>query len=283
MKVFAPFRFDPTNQCLWRRADTGEEARVLLAPKAFALLSHLVEHAGQLVTHEELLDAVWPGSVVEPQAVKRHIFAVRSALGDRPKNSLFIETVAKRGYRFIAPVSEQLASSPVVAGSLTPGTLVGRGAALGELREAWQRTLSGELQLVFITGEPGIGKTTLAEEFCRQLALSGQSLRIAHGQCIEGYGSKEAYGPMLDALGPLCRGPQAEAIVQILSAQARRRQPTSKRNRGISNRSARTARSAAPLFCGWRIHCQNKSRCARFSSPPPLLRGFSTRIRSRHL
>jgi DNA-binding winged helix-turn-helix (wHTH) protein len=94
MKVFAPFRFDPTNQCLWRRADTGEEARVLLAPKAFALLNHLVEHAGQLVTHEELLDAVWPGSVVEPQAVKRHILAVRSALGDRPKNSLFLPAAA---------------------------------------------------------------------------------------------------------------------------------------------------------------------------------------------
>jgi predicted ATPase/DNA-binding winged helix-turn-helix (wHTH) protein len=222
MKVFAPFRFDPTNQCLWRRADSGEEARVLLAPKAFALLSHLVEHAGQLVTHEELLDAVWPGSVVEPQAVKRHILAVRSALGDRPKNSLFIETVAKRGYRFIAPVSEQLASSPVVSGSSIQGTrtLVGRAGALEVLDDAWQRTLSGERQLVFIMGEPGIGKTALAEEFRRQVAVGGQSLRIAHGQCIEGYGSKEPYYPMLDALGRLCRGPQAAAIIKILATEA---------------------------------------------------------------
>src|SRR6202021_1809391 len=46
------------------------------------------------------------------------------------------------------------------------------------------------------------------------------SVRIAHGQCIEGYGSKEAYGPILDALGRLCRGPQAEPIVRILSANA---------------------------------------------------------------
>jgi DNA-binding winged helix-turn-helix (wHTH) protein/tetratricopeptide (TPR) repeat protein len=220
MKVFAQFRFDPANQCLWRRGDTGQEARVLLAPKAFALLSHLVEHAGQLVTHEELLDAVWPGSVVEPQAVKGHILAVRTALGDRAKNSLFIETIPKRGYRFIAPVSEQMASSPVVSGSSTRGTLVGRRGSLEALHEAWQRTLSGERQIVVITGEPGIGKTVLAEEFHRQVAVGERTVRIAHGQCMEGYGSKEPYGPMLDALGRLCRGPQAEPIVQILSAEA---------------------------------------------------------------
>jgi DNA-binding response OmpR family regulator len=93
MKVFFPFRFDTANQCLWRRGDTGQEERILLTPKAFAVLDHLVEHAGRLVTHNELLEAVWPDTVVEPQAVKRYVVAVRSALGDRPgaeRNTLLI-------------------------------------------------------------------------------------------------------------------------------------------------------------------------------------------------
>ena len=220
MKVFAPFRLDTVNQCVWRLGDTGREERILLAPKAFAVLAYLVEHAGRLVTHDELLEAVWPGSVVEPQAVKKHVLRVRGALGDRPKNSRFIETVTKRGYRFIAPVSEAVASSPVVSGRAAQGTLVGRGVALEALHEAWQRTLSGERQIVLITGEPGIGKTALAEEFQRQVAVREFCVRIARGQCMEGYGSKEPYGPMLDALGRLCRGPRAEPIVQILSAEA---------------------------------------------------------------
>jgi DNA-binding winged helix-turn-helix (wHTH) protein len=220
MKVFSPFRLDTVNQCLWRLAGRGRDERVLLTPKAFAVLAYLVEHAGRLVTHDELLEAVWPGSVVEPQAVKKHVLAVRSALGDHPKNSLFIETVTKRGYRFIAPVSEPLASSSSVSGKRTQGTLVGRSTALEELHEAWQHALSAERQIVFITGEPGIGKTALVEEFSRQLTVGEQSIRIAHGQCIEGSGSKEAYGPMLEALGRLCRGAQAGPIVQILSAEA---------------------------------------------------------------
>jgi hypothetical protein len=88
------------------------------------------------------------------------------------------------------------------------------------LHEAWQRALSGERQIVLITGEPGIGKTALAEEFQRRVAVGERSVRIVHGQCTEGYGSREAYGPMLDALGQLCRGPQAEPIIQILSTEA---------------------------------------------------------------
>jgi DNA-binding winged helix-turn-helix (wHTH) protein len=100
MKVFYPFRLDRRNQSLWKLDERGREERVLLTPKAFAVLVHLVEHAGRLVTQDELLEAVWRGSVVEPQAVKKHIVAVRGALGDRPKNSHFIETVTKRGYRF---------------------------------------------------------------------------------------------------------------------------------------------------------------------------------------
>src|ERR1700733_7930363 len=220
MKLFAAFRLDPLNQCLWRRGDTGLEARILLAPKTFAVLAYLVEHAGRLVTHDELLEAVWPGIVIEPQAVKRHVLTVRGALGDRPKNPIFIETMPKRGYRFIAPVSAPVeAESPI--GAIGPARdLVGRGSAFEVLREMWRRALNGERQIVFITGEAGIGKTALAEEFQRQVAVGERSVHIAHGQCIEGYGSKEPYGPMLDALGQLCRGPQGEPIIQILSTEA---------------------------------------------------------------
>jgi DNA-binding winged helix-turn-helix (wHTH) protein len=219
MKVFGPFRLDAVNQCLWRRGDTMEE-RILLTPKTFAVLAHLVENAGRLVTHDELLETVWPDTIVEPQSVKRHILEVRATLGDRPKNSLFIETVTRRGYRFIAPVSEYIAASPFVSGSAAQGTLVGRGGALEELHEAWHRVSSGGRQIVFITGALGIGKTTIVETFRDQVAVGEQSTRVAHGQCMDGYGSKEAYGPMLQALGQLCRGSQSEPIVRILSTVA---------------------------------------------------------------
>jgi predicted ATPase len=162
---------------------------------------------------------VWPNAVVDPQAVRRHVLAVRSALGDRPRKSLFIETIPKRGYRFIAQVSE-IADSRSIVSSRTAQDLVGRGSAMEVLHEAWRRSLGGERQIVFITGEPGIGKTALVEEFQRQVAAGERSVHMAHGQCIEGYGSKEAYGPMLDALGRLCRGPQAGPIVQILFSDA---------------------------------------------------------------
>jgi DNA-binding winged helix-turn-helix (wHTH) protein/tetratricopeptide (TPR) repeat protein len=220
MKSFAPFRLDPVNQCLWRRADTEHEERILLTPKAFSVLTYLVNHAGRLVTHDELLNSVWSRTVVEPQTVKKHIVEVRTALGDRPKRSLFIETLPRRGYRFIAPVSECAATQQVVSGRAVPSALVGRGRALEDLHEAWQHAACGERQIVFITGEPGIGKSALAEVFCQQAALTEKSVRIAHGQCIETYGNKEAYGPMLEALGQLCRGPRAEPIVQILFAEA---------------------------------------------------------------
>lgn len=220
MKEFPPFRLDARNQCLWRVDKMKRDERILVTPKAFAVLEHLVECAGRLVTHEELLEAVWPGCVVEPQAVKKRILHVRNALGDRPKKSRFIETVPKRGYRFIAPVSEYIASGPSMAVKGAPGTLVGRKQALTGLHGVLQQATGGERQIVFITGEAGIGKTALADEFRRQSACTDHSLRTATGQCVEGYGGKEPYYTMLDALGRLCAGPQGESIVRILAAQA---------------------------------------------------------------
>src|SRR5271157_1460120 len=82
MKEFPPFRLDLVNQCLWRHSDGADEQRILLTPKAFAMLRYLVEHAGRPVTQDELLDALWPDTFVQPEVLKSHIKDIRSALED---------------------------------------------------------------------------------------------------------------------------------------------------------------------------------------------------------
>jgi DNA-binding winged helix-turn-helix (wHTH) protein len=206
MKEFPPFRLDSVNQCLWRHGNAGDDERILLTPKAFAVLGYLVEHAGRLVTQNELLEAVWPDTFVQPEVLKYQIADIRSTLGDRAKNSLFIETLPRRGYRFVATVTEGESAGALAPASPARGRLVGRDRALDALRDCLRRTLKGQRQIVFITGEPGIGKTALADEFQRQAAAEEPSIRIARGQCVEGYGGTEAYYPMLEALGQLCHG-----------------------------------------------------------------------------
>ncbi len=220
MKEFPPFRLDTVNQCLWRNRTKGDDERILLTPKAFGVLRYLVEHAGRLVTHDELLDAVWPNTHIQPQAIKKLVVDLRSALGDRAKKPLFIETLHRRGYRFIAAVSEGTGAKPALPVAPARGKLVGRERELSDLSECLGKALRGERQIVFITGEPGIGKTALAEAFQRQAVVEAPGLRIARGQCVEGYGGKEAYYPMLEALGELCRGPGGESVIQTLAAQA---------------------------------------------------------------
>jgi DNA-binding winged helix-turn-helix (wHTH) protein len=117
MKEFLPFRLDLPNQCLWRSREREEEQRILLSPKAFAMLRYVVERAGRLVTQDELLEALWSEAFVQPEVLKSHIRDIRGALGDDPKTPHFIETLPRRGYRFIAPVNE---SSEEVAFEVTP-------------------------------------------------------------------------------------------------------------------------------------------------------------------
>ena len=140
MKEFPPFRLDTVNQCLWRHVEAGNDERILLTPKEFAVLRHLVERAGRLVTQDELLDAVWPEAHVEPAVLKNQILSIRNALGDRPKSPVFIETLARRRYRFIASVRDGVASTNLGGDSLSR-KLVGREAALGELRGALGKSL----------------------------------------------------------------------------------------------------------------------------------------------
>ena len=219
-KVFPPFRLDTVDQCLWRRGETGQDERVLLTPKAFAVLHHLLEHAGRLVTQQELLDAVWPDTFVQPEVLKYQIADIRSILGDNPKDPVFIETLPRRGYRFVAAVRGSDEAESLSSTRTARGRLVGRARELVELRTCLAKALRGQRQVVFITGEPGIGKTALADEFQRQTVAELPSLRIARGQCVEGYAGTEPYYPILEAMGQLGRGPEGDRVVQVLAAHA---------------------------------------------------------------
>jgi DNA-binding winged helix-turn-helix (wHTH) protein/tetratricopeptide (TPR) repeat protein len=220
MQDFPPFRLDTVNQCLWRRQETAQDERLLLTPKAFAVLRYLVEHAGQLVTQEELLAAVWPETYIKPEVLKSRIFEIRGVLGDRPKTPRFIETLPRRGYRFIAAVCDTPPAPPAEPVQPDDGRLVGRARALGALRECLHRSLRRQRQMVFLTGEPGIGKTALVDAFQQQALAAVPELRLAHGQCLEGYGGKEAYYPMLEALAELCRGAGGDAVVHAMVVHA---------------------------------------------------------------
>src|SRR5215510_798602 len=99
--IFAFFRLDPDNACVWR----GTEM-VALTPKAFAVLQYLVAHAGQLVTKEALLSAVWPKMAVSEAVLTVCLSEIRKTLGDSVKTPRCIATVHRRGYRFIAAVTE---------------------------------------------------------------------------------------------------------------------------------------------------------------------------------
>ena len=97
--------------------------------------------------------------------------------------------------------------------------LVGRDADLVRLRERLEQALKGQRQLVFVTGEPGIGKTALVEALLAGID-EGVPLRIGRGQCVEQHGAGEPYLPVLEALGRLGRGVGREQLVQILRQQA---------------------------------------------------------------
>jgi DNA-binding winged helix-turn-helix (wHTH) protein len=216
MKEFRTFRMDTANHRLWR----GQE-RVSMTPKAFDLLRYLVEHSDRLVTQSEILAALWPETHVNPEVVKKHVLEIRKALGDRSSQPAFIETFPKRGYQFVAPVRETpIAAPPAPIGARAVQTIVGRDAGMARLESALDGALRGERELIFVTGEAGVGKTTLVDAFHRS-AAGRPSLRIARGHCVEGFGGKEAYYPVLEALGGLIRDSRERDGSAVARALAR--------------------------------------------------------------
>jgi DNA-binding winged helix-turn-helix (wHTH) protein/Flp pilus assembly protein TadD len=96
---FGPFRLDPAKSLLWREGEL-----VPLPPKALDLLLALLEQAGDVAGKQELMDRVWPDAFVEEANLSVNVATIRKVLGTLPDGSAYIETVARRGYRFVAPV-----------------------------------------------------------------------------------------------------------------------------------------------------------------------------------
>src|SRR5262245_32734507 len=98
---FDRFRLDPHERLL-----LSEGQRLRLEPKDLEILLVLVENRGHVVGKEQLFEKVWPGTFVEEGNLARHISVLRQALGQGQKGQQYIETVPKRGYRFVAPVHQ---------------------------------------------------------------------------------------------------------------------------------------------------------------------------------
>jgi len=219
MKQFESFRLDTANQCLWHN---GEQ--VALPPKPFAVLRYLVENSGRLITHDELLDALWPETYVQPQVLRTYMLELRKVLKDDAGKPRFILTLPKRGYRFVAPVKDWAETEPfgtelpIVPPAISYGSdaspLVNRTEELSRLKAQFDLSANGQRRVAFVTGEAGIGKTALVDTFFRRLVSSAS---VARGQCVEGFGGKEEYYPVMEALGQLCASPDGERACRILA------------------------------------------------------------------
>jgi predicted ATPase/DNA-binding winged helix-turn-helix (wHTH) protein len=215
--VFDRHRFEPRTGRLW-----AGRREVSLTPRAASVLAALIGRAGELVTRQQLFETVWGETVVSDAALTACIQELRGALADDARRPRFIETRHRRGYRFAARVQ------PLAAPREAPGTpalrqpaplVVGRNREMVALRSYLEQAVGGARQIVFVTGEPGIGKTTLIERFLAETA-GGDPLRVAQGRCIETHGAGEAYLPLLEAMTRLCREPGGPSVTRLLRHHA---------------------------------------------------------------
>src|SRR5262249_26652687 len=138
---------------------------------------------------------------------------IRAALGDSAEAPRYLTTVGRQGYRWLGDGDlEGLPPRPT-------GLLVGRQGEVA-LLEGWgQQAAHGTRQLVFVSGEAGVGKTTVVEMFLARLATGG-GVWTVRGQCVEHTGEGEPYLPFLEALGQLGHGSERDAVRAMLRQYA---------------------------------------------------------------
>lgn len=189
--------------------------KLKLQEQPFKTLALLLERARDVVTREEIRQALWPDNtyVDFDHGINMAIAKVREALEDCSEEPQFIETVGRRGYRFIAAIDPVFEDSTFasLAFHTTPYLppaqrhSVGREKERAELASAFASAANGRGVLVCVAGEPGIGKTTLVQDFLSGLQVSGNSFDLAIGRCSQRLAGEEAYLPFLEAVESLLR------------------------------------------------------------------------------
>ncbi|MCI0569045.1 MAG: AAA family ATPase, partial [Acidobacteria bacterium] len=214
---FGPFRLDPDERWLLR-----EGRPVPLRAKVFDTLCILVEHQGRLISKDDLMKAVWPDSIVEENNLAHNISVIRKALGDQATGKRYVETIPGQGYRFTGEVIEVRPrqgvplSEPRRPNRQPVATAVHRGGELRRLHRTFEQALGGTRQVLFVTGEAGLGKTLLVDTFLQE--IHGRTpLYVGFGQCLEHRGEGEAYMPVLAALGRMCREAAGPELVAFLA------------------------------------------------------------------
>jgi DNA-binding winged helix-turn-helix (wHTH) protein len=239
--AFGPFRLDEEAGILFRDTEPLAVGR-----RAVTLLRVLVERSGLPVSKDALMEAAWSGLAVEESNLSVQIAALRKALGAEPGGERWIETLPRRGYRFVGPATTNslpgaiverkapavpdavpaIVSAGAAGGKSREGLaagrhsrwLVGRSGPLQALDSVTRRMLAGNRQIVFITGEAGIGKTTFIEMAMEQ--LSRYHVDVLFGHCTERFGTNEAFLPLIDALTTRCRGPGGSVVLEAVRAHA---------------------------------------------------------------
>ena len=213
---FGPFEVDAQEHQLRR-----DGRPVAVTRKSMSLLTTLLGRPGKLFTKAELFDTVWAGSVVGDAALSRVVRELRVALGDEAGASRYIATAHGLGFRFVAAIEADATSSHRGSADFdvpAPG-FVARHAELDRLDAALSAARGGKRQVVFVTGEAGIGKTALVEAFLARQAADGE-LWTAQGRCIEQYGTGDAFLPILEVLENLTRQVGAATLRDTLARYA---------------------------------------------------------------
>jgi DNA-binding winged helix-turn-helix (wHTH) protein len=169
---FPPFRLDLDNERLWK---DGAELR--LRRKPFALLRHFVQHPQKLVTHEEIVEAVWGKVATSESLLRTHLSDLRDALGEG-----VVETITGRGYRFMPEVRQLKLAASRGDATVDGRVFVGRDNELDSLRAALRSTRDRKRVTVFVTGEAGTGKTTLVDLFLEQAGRRNRLGLFRRGQ-----------------------------------------------------------------------------------------------------
>jgi predicted ATPase len=166
-----------------------------------------------LVTKTELLQHVWAGTHVTDTVLRVCIREIRAALEDAAETPQYLQTAGRQGYQWLVP-GDGSAVSPAA-----PRPIVGRQAEVEALERCFRRATTGERQIVFVSGEGGIGKTTVIDLWLTHLDI-GSEVWLGRGQGAEHYGTGEPYLPVLEALGELGRGPAGPALLAVLRRYA---------------------------------------------------------------